>query len=205
MKRFSVLMALILCVTIGGVFANWVYTEGTTTSVQDNITFGMSAATSTTARGVFAVGNNNLTMHIDQKATKDYTAVLSLNGSVTFTFTPDENYNMDNFAATFELAIPSTVTNIFSYTYDGSAYNGTDGVEANSLLKKFDTTAQTLTFTDNDNDGVYEATVNASELASLIELNDFELPTYADWTACSLAVQSFPKIALKVVDATVVA
>ena len=197
-------MALILCVTIGGVFANWVYTEGTTASVQDNITFGMSAATSTTARGVFAVGNNNLTMHIDQKATKDYTAVLSLNGSVTFTFTPDENYNMDNFAATFEIAVPSTVTNIFSYTYDGSVYNGTDGVEANSLLKKFDTTAQTLVFTDNDNDGVYEATVNASQLASLIELNDFELPTYADWTACSLAVQSFPKIALKVVDATVV-
>ena len=205
MKRFSVLMALILCVTIGGVFANWVYTEGTTASVQDNITFGMSPATSTTARGVFAVGTNDLTMHIDQKAQKDYTAVLAINGSVTFTFTPDANYDMSNFEAKFELAVPSTVTNIFSYTYDGSTYNGTDGVEANSLLKTFNTDLQTLEFTDANGDGVYEATITGAQLKTLIQINDFELPTYADWTACSLAVQNFPKIALRVVDTTQVA
>ena len=203
MKRFSILMALILCVTIGGVFANWVYTEGTTASVQDNITFGMSPATSSTARGVFAIGDNNLTMHIDQKATKDYTAVLVVSGSVTFTFTPDANYDMSGFQATYQLS--TVATNIFSYTYDGSVYDGEGSYTAKSVLKKFDSSAQLIDFTDSNSDGVYEATVTADMIKALIELNDFELNTYAEWEACSAALQAFPKIAVRIVDATVVA
>ena len=194
-------MALILCVTIGGVFANWVYTEGTTASVQDNITFGMSPATSTTARGVFAVGTNDLTMHIDQRAQKDYTAVLALNGSVTFTFTPDENYDMGGFSATFELSV-ATGSNVFAHTYDGSTYTG-DVAGEKSILKKFDTSAQTLTFTDANGDGVYEATVTDDMIESLIEINDFTLDTYAEWDICNNAVKTFPKIAIKVVDTTI--
>ena len=201
MKRFAILMALILCVTVGGVFANWVYTEGTTASVEDNITFGMSPATSTTTRGVFTVGDNNLTMHIDQKAQKDYTAVLVIDGQVTFTFTPDENYDMGGFAATYELSLP-VGSNVFANTYDGSSYAG-DTAGEKSIIKKFDTTAQTLTFTDANADGVYEATVTDDMIKSLIELNDFSLDTYAEWEICNNAVKTFPKIAIKVVDTTI--
>ena len=201
MKRFAILMALILCVTVGGVFANWVYTEGTTASVEDNITFGMSPATSTTARGVFTVGDNNLTMHIDQKAQKDYTAVLVIDGQVKFTFTPDENYDMGGFSATFELSV-ATGSNVFAHTYDGTVYDGSVAGEK-SILKKFDASAQTLTFTDTNSDGVYEAVVTADMIKSLIELNDFSLDTYAEWDICNNSVKTFPKIAIKVVDTTI--
>ena len=33
MKKLSVLIALVLCVTIGGVYAAWNYSQGTTASV----------------------------------------------------------------------------------------------------------------------------------------------------------------------------
>ena len=203
MKRFAVLMALILCVTIGGVFANWIYTEGATASVQDNVTFGMSAATSNTARGTFTVGNNNLTLHIDQAGQKDYKAVLQVSGAVEFTFKPSEDYNMQGFKATFELY--TAVANILEYTYDGEAYAVDGEGKSNAILSTFDVRPQTLTFTDGDGDGVYTASVTGEQIAQLMQLNDFELPTYAAWEICNNQLMAFPKIAVKVVDATVVA
>lgn len=197
-------MALILCVTIGGVFANWIYTEGATASVQDNITFGMSAATSNTARGTFSVGNNNLTLHIDQKGQKDYTAVLKFSGAVEFTFKPSEDYNMQGFTATFELY--TAVTNILEYTYDGQPYAVNEG-KSNAILSVFNTDPQTLTFTYDSDAGVYTASVTAEKIEelALMKLNDFVLPTYSAWEICNNQLMAFPKIAVKVVDTTAVA
>lgn len=203
MKKFAVLMALILCVTIGGVFANWIYTEGTTASVQDNITFGMSAATDDTARGTFTIEDNNLALHIDQAGRQDYTATLKVSGEIKVTFTPNADFDMDNYAftASYELTT-ATGVEMLSYTYDGNALAGD---KSNAILSKFDRNPKTLTFADDDLDGVWTATVTAQMIDDLIDLNTFTLNTYAQWEVCNAQLLALPKIAVKIVDTTVVA
>ena len=203
MKKFAVLMALILCVTIGGVFANWVYTEGTTASVQDNITFGMSAATTDTARGTFSIEDNNLTLHIDQASRQDYTATLKLSGAIKVNFTPNADFNVDSytFKATFELATVDGV-DMLSYTYDG---NDLAGDKSNAILKKFDKSPVELIFDKTTNTSVWTATITADMIDALIDLNEFELNTYKEWKTCNNQLLALPKIAVKIVDATVVA
>lgn len=196
-------MALILCVTIGGVFANWIYTEGTTASVQDNITFGMSAATDDTARGTFTIEDNNLALHIDQAGRQNYTATLKVSGEIKVTFTPNADFDMDNYAftASYELTT-ATGVDMLSYTYDGNALAGD---KSNAILSKFDRTAMPLSFTDADLDGIWTATVTKDDIAALIELNTFQLNTYAEWEVCNAQLLALPKIAVKIVDTTVVA
>lgn len=89
MKKLSALIALLVCVTIGGVYATWTYSDtNDIADVQKEITVTMPDATLSGANGVYKI-ETDLAITIDQKDAKDHTAVLkfSENSKITVTFT----------------------------------------------------------------------------------------------------------------------
>jgi hypothetical protein len=91
MKKFTVLVALILCVAIGGVYAAWVYPNlDNNITLDRNITVQMSAADTTNNKGVLSAltGNSGMSFFLDDEG-HDYVADVKLSGYFEFLFTPD--------------------------------------------------------------------------------------------------------------------
>lgn len=99
MKKLSILIALLLCVTISGVYAAWSFAD-TSIDIVDKkheTLVTLTDVTSTSAAGTFTI-NSNLVLTIDQKAEGDHTAVLVFAPQnagddiyLTVTFTPAAN------------------------------------------------------------------------------------------------------------------
>lgn len=104
MKKLSLLISLILCVTIGGVYATWTYAGNDVADAEYESVIRLTDANITGSQGVYSV-ESNLKLMINQKADGDYTAVLEFTTVdpadtrapfLKITFTPDEKKASDN-------------------------------------------------------------------------------------------------------------
>ena len=69
MKKISVLIALILCVTIGGVYAAWIYTGSTVSVAERTVSHGMATATTEGDVGILkVVCNSAVSVNIDHRS-----------------------------------------------------------------------------------------------------------------------------------------
>lgn len=67
-KRLSLLIALVLCFTIGGVYATWVYTQSDDVAdITKAGTINMTDATFEGTYGTYAVDVKGATMEVDPK------------------------------------------------------------------------------------------------------------------------------------------
>ena len=110
MKRLSLIIALALVVTIGGVFAVWHYDRGEV-SLEISRSATMAAIQSDTSKGVIAIVDsepNNLKFLVDDIAAKDYIAALVPSGSITIKFSPAAN--ADQVVKTNGIKMKATVT-----------------------------------------------------------------------------------------------
>lgn len=132
MKKISLLIAMILCVTIGGVYAAWTYTNPSADITDKNheqlIT--IDAADQKGAAGVYKIETNVTKMSIDQYGTGDgsydyhkailnYTTNDSEEAYIKFTLDLEENTGNDIFdtlVSKYSVAIVDV----------GGQYNGTD-------------------------------------------------------------------------------
>ena len=73
MRKLSALIAMILCVSIGGVYAAWTYTNGAkdVADIYKAYTITLSTATEEGAHGVYTVETNITGLTIDQNGTAD--------------------------------------------------------------------------------------------------------------------------------------
>ena len=125
MKKFSALIALFLCVTIGGVYATWTYAGS------DDITDALYEAKVTVtdaaysgANGTFKV-ESNLVLEIDQ-ANEHHEAVLNFLPQTAgddiylkVTFTPNKGVASDDIVENAVLAeLYFTTTTVMQYTID---------------------------------------------------------------------------------------
>ena len=91
MKKFTVLVALILCVAIGGVYAAWIYPNlDNNITLDRNITVQLSAADTTNDKGVLGplTTNSGMSFFLDD-LNHDYLPDVKLSGFFEFLFTPD--------------------------------------------------------------------------------------------------------------------
>lgn len=94
MKKLSLLMALAMIITIGGVYATWTYSEGVmSTKVHEHFNISLVGATSTNAKGTLTVDPSGLSIVIDNNG--DYEPVMTISGSVKVYFTPADNVSDD--------------------------------------------------------------------------------------------------------------
>lgn len=114
MKKLSVLVALMLIITVGGVYATWNYVSyennATTASEIISVTLADDIVEKLT-KGGLAVRNSTLTISIDDPAPQDYIAELIVGGQISFEYTPadssadDEiymNYTIEANAGTYK-------------------------------------------------------------------------------------------------------
>ena len=169
MKKLSILVALILCVTIGGVYATWNYAQGNVSSTTKYFDAGTTITDKVvdTAKGTITVDTTNLKITIDD-SDNDFYGEMTIEGYVTVTFTP--NTGADATVATNGIAL--------QYALGESGH-----VYGEGKIFTIDSTVQTL--------GTGKSfTIGANELEQLITLNQLYLPTVEDYQEFKTALHT---------------
>ncbi len=171
MKKLSLLISLLLCVTIGGVYATWVYSQSSDVAdITGAKAITMTEATFTGTYGTYSVDTSNLTMVVDPKEGTAHTTSLKITGYLTITFTPNTH-------APTEVktnAIPTTYA--FSLSNQNWQYDDTN-------IMAVDTSTKNIVWGPAESDGTFVYTISADELANILTLTEFTLDTKADYDA----------------------
>lgn len=163
MKKVSILIALFLIATIGGVYSTFNYSQGDVTSKTayfDDIT-KITDKVVDNAKGVLAITKNDLAITIDDED-NDHYAEWKLSGEITVTFTPnagaDEDVKNNGIDLQWSLLTTNSGTGSSTWVYEGTKifFVETNPVE---LLK---------TAANKDAQGVFTWTIAASELLNKI-------------------------------------
>ena len=169
MKKLSILVALILCVTIGGVYATWNYAQGNVSSTTKYFDAGTTITDKVvdTAKGTITVDTTNLKITIDD-SDSDFYGEMTIEGYVTVTFTP--NTGADEAVANNGIAL--------QYALGESGH-----VYGEGKIFTIDSTVQTLGTGKN-------FTIEADKLEQLITLNELYLPTVEDYQEFKTALHT---------------
>ena len=183
MRKLSLLMALLLCVTVGGVYATWTYYD-TTADVFDasaEIKVELADVSSSGASGSYSM-STNLALVIDQK-NEDHEAELkfiSNNGEaihLTLVFKPSDNAS----STIKQNGIP---TELFWTTTTEMLYEGTPIFTfTNPSNGTFEENVTWTQDTDENGDEILVATYDEATLKSMITLNHVKLDEKAKYDA----------------------
>jgi len=177
MKKLSVLIALALCLTIGGVYAAWNYSQGNVQTAYGNIAVGQNHQISITeaitdnSKGTISVDATNLKFVIDD--TGSHVAGLTITGSVKVSFTP--NPGADEEVATNGIPLKFVLN-----ASDEWKYGGNKIFEVNSAEQIINSGNRVKT----------EIEILASTFESLITLNDVTLDEFEDYENFHAALHS---------------
>ena len=181
MKKLSLLVALALLITVGGVYATWTYTQ--TTDVADEsvgMAMNLTGVAYAGSYGAYEINRDNLKLTIDPKTGTSHTTSLKIEGELKVTFTPATFAP----AAIKENGVPSTFS--FSLSNDNWKYDDGEGEDFIVTLKHTDD--HDIEWTPNG-DGTFSFTLNATQLAEHIELSEFELDTKSDYDSFTEALR----------------
>lgn len=168
MKKLSILIALVLCVTIGGVYATWVYSQSDDVAdITGAKAITMTEATFTGTYGTYHVDTTGLTMQVDPKEGTTHTTALKISGNLVINFTPNTYAPVE----VKENGVPSTFA--FSLSNPNWKYNG-------SSIITVDTNKHNIVWTP-DGSGAFTFTITAAELANYITLTEFTLDTKVEY------------------------
>ncbi len=188
MKKLTLLLALMLVVTIGGVYATWSYAG--TNDIADSYAetkVTITDAVLTGANGTYAI-ESNLVLSVDQK-NDDHEAELifaSNNNEAIYlkvTFTPSNSASQDikNKAVPSELYFGTTTDMTYKMDNDGNyAENGT----ATKILKFANESDNKLGITWTKDGDIFTYTMDEAALKTQIQLNkNFVLDIKGEHTA----------------------
>ena len=192
MKKLSVLIALLLCVTISGVYATWSFVSENSDIVdkKHETLVTLTDATTTGAAGTFTI-SSNLVLTIDQKAENDHTAVLvfapQIEGEeiyLTISFTPAVNASADIKANGVQSELYFNTTSTMECFTDASGHlvipadpeNPGAGVTKKNIFTfgTFESDGNyvpNVTWEKDPSTGVFTATYDETELKNIIQLN----------------------------------
>ena len=174
MKKLSLLIALALLVTVGGVYATWVYSQSSDVAdITSASSLVMTEATFTGTDGTYKVDATGLTLEIDPKEGTTHVTSLKVGGKIVITFTPNA-YAPDEVKK-------NGVASTYEFTIGGSGNSFDDGKGAQPIVtlthpgEKHD-----IVWTDNG-DGTFSYTMDAATFSSHVNLTEFTLDTKADY------------------------
>ena len=192
MKKLSVLIALVLCVTIGGVYAAWNYSQGNTASVNVSREINMAQVVTNGIKGtITATPQNNFAFLVDDIANdtpngdgtytdEKYKAVLVGTGDILINFTA--NPGADQATKDNGIKMIATVT-LSTNSQDGLKY--TDPHTSSDVVPiAVKAGGNKIVLNDTDEDGqpniTRQATITAEQIVSCLELANVILDTKAE-------------------------
>lgn len=185
MKKFTMLVALILCVTIGGVYATWTYQGGEVQQLHQHFNVYMGAVDNDEAKGVLKTVMNALSIKLDD-ADNNYVAEAVVEGYIEFVFAPKTNASDAVREHGIDLTYVLEQTNP-AFVFEGAnVFTITDGTgDLGKGVKITADNASTLSAYNTDltaHVGSFYYCIKASDLANKID-TDISLPTYEDYQA----------------------
>lgn len=174
MKKLSILIALCLLVTVGGVYATWSYAGQEVAPVENTNTEIQIADVSNTNKGTITV-TNNVSLTIDDAKFLDagataYQAVFSASGDLTITFTPNAIASADVQSQGIRMKATLSLTGVSDNVIS---------VKTAEILVNGGTACKTYTFT-------------AEQVASWLQINgvggDSILNTYEEYQTFKTAL-----------------
>ena len=178
-------MLLCLCITIGGVYATWVYSQSDDVAdITGAKAITMTEATFTGTYGTYSVDSSAVEMVVDPKEGTTHTTALKIEGDVVIKFTPN-TYAPAEVKAN---GVPST----FAFSLSKNPWNYAD-----TAIMIVDTEKHNITWTPAGNYFTY--TITADDLYDYITLTEFTLDTKAEYDAYD-AVLTEGQIVLTVSD-----
>ena len=187
MKKFTILVALILCVTIGGVYATWTYQGGEVSPLHHHFNVYMGQVDNDEAKGILKTVTNALSIRLDD-ANKDYVAEAFVHGYIEFVFTPKTNatedvrnnginlnYTLEQTNPAIQYEVDDVATNVFTIT------GGTGDLGKGVLI----TAENYQTLSNHGSDllayvGSFYYCIEATTINSMIT-TDISLSTYDDY------------------------
>ena len=171
MKKLSVLIALMLCITIGGVYATWTYTQ--TTDVADEsvgAAMNLTGVAYAGSYGTYEIDKTTLALTIDPKNGTSHTTSLLVAGEIVVKFTPSNVAPVE----IKESGVPTTFSFALSndaWTFDDSHGDGPKNIIALKHAGSHDVVWNPV------GDGTFTFTLTAANIAEHLELTEFVLDT----------------------------
>ena len=188
MKKLSGLIALLMCIVIGGVYANWAYAGSN--DIQDRykeLSLGITDADQKNAAGEYTI-TSNVQFVIDQKEGTNHVAELRVESTddteakLTITFTPNAAASVDIKKDGIKTEVAFTTGNPFLYKMDAQGNYDADIAEESAT--------KVLGF-KNESNGVFEEG-NAIEWIKVDENEDgFAEYFYIEYSADKLLEEVF--------------
>ena len=187
MRKLSLLIALCMLLTIGGVYAVWTYTAETIPTINGEYDLLLTPDETVGNYGTFSVipsDDFSMTIDPDPAAGNNHTTKLTITGYLTIYFKPDEN------------APQNIITNgpnaeyFFTLTNTNWKFNdGTGEKDIVTLNKTSDNathpinplTAADHKWTYDANTKTFSYVITNEELSAHIQLNKFLLDTRSDY------------------------
>ncbi len=169
-KKLSLFVSLLLIVTMGAVYATWVYSESTDVAdITGAKAITMTEATFSGTYGTYTVDVSSLSLVVDPKEGTSHTTALYITGDLVITFTPNTYAPVE----VKDSGVESTCQ--FSLSNNEWKYNG-------EYIMTIDSQVKDIVWEKGD-DGVFTYTITAAELSNIITLKEFVLDTKADYDA----------------------
>ena len=117
MKKLSLLIALALIVTIGGVYAAWNYAQGATASVEITREINMAQVNTNSNKGSISATPSNVAFLVDDGGA--YHTVLNGTGEFAIVFTPNTGADDTTIASGIKMKATITIKSTNNLTYNG--------------------------------------------------------------------------------------
>ena len=186
MKKLATLIAIMLMVTIGGVYASWTYLNNTDVADQKkDKTMNLTGIVYSSSYGAYELNTDTLLMKIDPLDGTSHDTGLVVEGKIVITFTPNvyatedvKNYGIDT---TWQLAL-TDATRTFN---DGHGEGEKVIMAINHPDEKHDVVWE------KQADGTFTCEISAAEFASHLSLTAFTLDTETLYHAYEAALSGY--------------
>lgn len=203
MKKIGLWMAALTAVTVGGVYAQFVYSDSNDIqAVWDETSIKIGEASQDGAAGTFSVNADNFFLTIDSAATvladelgdtNAHKAMMVAKGEIVITFTPDKDLMETDI---LNNGVHASVYFEASFTPDNWTYDF--GGVSNKVIKSFNTSAFEIHQADEtgktvwkkETDGSFTYTIKAEDLfkkadTDMLVMEDVVLETIEEYNAFS--------------------
>jgi hypothetical protein len=173
MKKLTILVALLMCVTIGGVYATWTYSGSSITPLTGvPAPKEMGEVEFIGSSGAYHADSNTLKLVVEPKeGTLD--TELTFTGTLVIKFTPSGDISTGPLAKALNAVI--TITGIDLET---TKYNNT---QIYTLDSSFKIELNETSWDNSRGDGSYYYTLDATALEAAISMEEFTLTSYDDF------------------------
>jgi hypothetical protein len=184
MKKLATLIAIMLMVTIGGVYASWTYLNNTDVADQKkDKTMNLTGIVYSSSFGAYELNTDTLLMKVDPLDRTSHDTGLVVEGEIVITFTPNvyapEEVKTNGITTTWQLAL-SDPNRTFN---DGE-------VEDVIMSINHPDEKHSVVWTPNG-DGTFSCTIKAAEFASHLSLTAFTLDTETLYHAYETALSGY--------------